>query len=183
MAQRISLRDFQQTLSERLASARKGEGGSALLGVESGSDDLPGGSHWLIDLTDSGEVTPLSPLTPAPLTKPWFAGIANIRGVLYGVVDFSAWRGGALTPCNTQSRLLLVGARHGLNCALLVRRALGLRPSAQLRPLHADHEAKVGADDTAAWRGGSFADAQNMTWTQLRIPALLADPDYLDIAL
>jgi twitching motility protein PilI len=180
MAKRISLREFQQGLSERLVSARRGEGGQALLGVESGADDLPGGSHWLIDLADSGEVSPLPQLTPAPLTKPWFAGIANIRGVLYSVVDFSAWRGGAPTPINAQSRLLLVGARHGINSALLVRRALGLRPQLQM---HAAGEARVGAGDTAPWLGGRFKDAQDITWTQLRIPALLADPNYLDIAL
>ncbi|MFH1873487.1 MAG: chemotaxis protein CheW [Pseudomonadota bacterium] len=180
MAKRISLREFQQSLSERLVSARRGEGGQALLGIESGADDLPGGSHWLIDLADSGEVAPLPALTPAPLTQPWFAGIANIRGVLYSVVDFSAWRGGAPTPINAQSRLLLVGARHGINSALLVRRALGLRPQLQM---HAAGEARVGADDTAPWLGGRFKDAQDVIWTQLRIPALLADPHYLDIAL
>jgi twitching motility protein PilI len=180
MAKRISLREFQQSLSERLLSARRGEGSQSLLGVESGADDLPGGSHWLIDLADSGEVAPLPQLTPAPLTKPWFAGIANIRGVLYSVVDFSAWRGGAPTPINAQSRLLLVGARHGINTALLVRRALGLRPQLQM---HAASETMVGAGDAAPWQGGRFKDAQDVTWTQLRIPALLADPNYLDIAL
>lgn len=187
MAKRISLREFQQGLSERLVSARRGGGGQALLGIESGSDDLPGGSHWLIDLADSGEVTPLPPLTPAPLTRPWFAGIANIRGVLYGVVDFSAWRGGVPTPINTQARLLLIGARHGVNCALLVRRALGLRPQLQM---HATGETNVpagtqgaGAGETAPWLGGRFKDAQDQIWTQLRIPPLLSDPSYLDIAL
>lgn len=180
MAKRISLREFQQSLSERLVSARRGEGEQALLGIESGGDDLPGGSHWLIDLADSGEVTPLPQLTPAPLTKSWFAGIANIRGVLYSVVDFAAWRGGAPTPINTQSRLLLVGAKHGINTALLVRRALGLRPQLQMR---AASKARAGADDKSPWLGGRFTDAQDVTWTQLRIPALLADPNYLDIAL
>lgn len=185
MAKRISLREFQQNLSERLVSARRGEGGRALLGVESGSDELPGGSHWLIDLADSGEVAPLPELTPAPLTKHWFAGIANIRGVLYGVVDFAAWRGGAPTPINAQSRLLLVGARHGINTALLVRRALGLRPQMQLHAAgdagHATGSPEVG--EAAPWLGGRFTDAQNVIWTQLRIPALLADSNYLDIAL
>ncbi len=179
MAKRISLREFQQSLSERLLSARRGEGGQTLLGIESGTDDLPGGSRWLIDLADSGEVVPLPQLTPAPLTKSWFAGIANIRGVLYSVVDFSAWRGGAATPCNAQSRLLLVGARHGINSALLVRRTLGLRPRPQM---HAAGPVRVGAGDTAPWLGGGFTDAQGIAWTQLHIPALLADPDYLDIA-
>lgn len=180
MAKRISLREFQQNLSERLVSARRGEGSQALLGIESGSDDLPGGSRWLIDLADSGEVAPLPQLTFAPLTKPWFAGIANIRGVLYSVVDFSAWRGGAPTPINAQSRLLLVGARHGINSALLVRRALGLRPLLQM---HAAGDTRVGAGETAPWLGGRFKDTQDVSWTQLRIPALLADPNYLDIAL
>ena len=183
MAKGISLREFQQNLSDRLVSARRGEGGQALLGIESGAEDLPGGSHWLIDLADSGEVVPLPQLTPAPLTKSWFAGIANIRGVLYSVVDFSAWRGGAPTPRNAQSRLLLVGARHGINSALLVRRALGLRPQLQMHAAHAASETEVGAGETASWLGGSFTDAQDVTWTQLRIPALLADPNYLDIAL
>ena len=181
MAKRISLREFQQSLSDRLVSARRGEGGHTLLGVESGADDLPGGSHWLIDLADSGEVVPLPQLTPAPLTKPWFAGIANIRGVLYSVVDFSAWRGGAPTPINSQSRLLLVGARQGINSALLVRRALGLRPQMQMHAAGAAPVADVG--DMTPWLGGRFTDAQDRTWTQLRVPALLADPNYLDIAL
>ncbi|KAF0162739.1 MAG: twitching motility protein PilI [Rhodocyclaceae bacterium] len=181
MAKRISLREFQRDLSERLVSARRGEGGQALLGIESGADDLPGGRHWLIDLADSGEVAPLPQLTPAPLTKPWFAGIANIRGVLYSVVDFSAWRGGAPTPINAQARLLLVGARHGINTALLIRRALGLRPQLQMHAT-ADAGVPAGAAETP-WLGGRFKDAQDVIWTQLRIPALLADPNYLDIAL
>ncbi len=193
MAKRISLREFQQGLSERLLSARRGDSELTLLGVESGAADLPGGSHWLLDLGDSGEVVPLPQLTPAPLTKPWFAGIANIRGVLYGVVDFAAWRGGAPTPRNAQSRLLLVGARQGIASALLVSRALGLRPQQQL---HAASDAGDSTRDdphpnesnsleqgSAHWLGGRFLDAQNQIWTQLRISALLTDPDYLDVAL
>lgn len=185
MAGRISLREFQQSLSERLLSASRGEGGQALLGIESGAADLAGGSHWLIDLADSGEVAPLPALTPVPLTKPWFAGIANIRGVLYSVVDFSAWRGGAPTPCNAQSRLLLIGARHGVNCALLVTRALGLRPQLQARAVSDPGESAAPIDSgaKAPWLGDQFTDAHDITWTQLVIPALLADPDYLDIAL
>ena len=193
MAKRISLREFQQGLSERLLSARRGDGELTLLGIESGKADLPGGSHWLLDLGDSGEVVPLPQLTPAPLTKSWFAGIANIRGVLYGVVDFSAWRGGASTPRNAQARLILVGARQGIASALLVSRALGLRPQQQLhatgaadnapQDIHHPDESHALEHDRPHWLGGRFMDEQNQIWTQLRISALLADPDYLDVAL
>jgi hypothetical protein len=42
---------------------------------------------------------------------------------------------------------------------------------------------QISSGDTAPWLGGRFTDAQDQAWTQLRIPALLADPNYLDIAL
>lgn len=174
MSKRISLRDFQEGLVKRLTSAAHQDSPNALLGIQAGQD------YWLLNLSDAGEIVPLPPLMSVPLTKPWFAGIANIRGVLYSVVDFAAWRGGAPTPINAQSRLLLIGARQGINSALLVRRALGLRPQLEMR---ATGEVRTGIGETAPWLGGRFKDAQDVVWTQLRIPALLADPRYLDIAL
>jgi twitching motility protein PilI len=202
MAKRISLREFQRDLSERLLSARRGDSSESLLGIKSGTEDTTGGDHWLIDLFDSGEVVPLPGLTSVPLTHSWFAGIANIRGTLYSVVDFSAWRGGPSTPRNPEARLLLIGARHGINTALLVSRALGLRPRSQMTAIESTDRPKVDARDTATtgvagvagiddtsetppetpWFGGRYTDPNGMIWTQLRIPALLATPNYLDIA-
>lgn len=203
MAKRISLREFQRDLSERLLSARRGDSSESLLGIESGTSDVTGGDHWLVDLFDSGEVVPLPGLIPVPLTQSWFAGIANIRGTLYSVVDFSAWRGGPPTPRNPEARLLLVGARHGINTALLVRRALGLRPRSQMTAIAgskvdaadtvtasetttdiATDTATGNADTTSTppWFGGRYTDPNGMIWTQLRIPALLTTPNYLDIA-
>jgi len=121
MAKRISLREFQVGLVERLTSAARGENSRALLGILAGRD------YWLLNLSDAGEIVPLPPLAAVPLTKPWFLGIANIRGILYSVVDFSAFQGGEPTQLNSDARLLLVGARHGINCALLVSRTLGLK--------------------------------------------------------
>jgi len=172
MAKRISLREFQETLVARLTSAARGEAARALLGVESGHD------LWLLDLFDSGEVVPLPTLTGVPLTKPWFAGIANIRGTLYSVVDFSAFLGGETTPHNSDARLLLVGAKHGSNCALLVKRTLGLRTlgALELTPDGA-------AADGAPWRGERYRDGQQKSWTRLRVKQLLTDPSFLDIGL
>ena len=50
---------------------------------------------------------------PVPLTHSWFRGVANVRGNLYSVVDFSAFQGGE--P---------IGAGHG------AARDPGLRPAA-----------------------------------------------------
>ena len=168
MAKRISLREFQESLTQRLSSAQRGEKARALLGIESGAD------HWLLELSDSGEVVPLPPLTTVPLTKPWFAGIANVRGTLYSVVDFSAFRGGDPTRRNANARLLLVGARHGSNSALLVDRTLGLRNLDDL-------EAAPTAAGGPAWAGERRTDAQGRNWTRVEIEALLEDPAFLDI--
>jgi twitching motility protein PilI len=171
MAKRISLREFQESLVARLTSAARGEASRALLGVESGHD------HWLLDLFDSGEVVPLPELTTVPLTKPWFAGIANIRGTLYSVVDFSAFLGGESTPRNSDARLLLIGAKHGSNSALLVTRTLGLKSLESLEP-RSDAAAGGGA-----WIGERYADSQQQSWTRLRVRQLLVDPAFLDVGL
>jgi twitching motility protein PilI len=170
MARRISLREFQAGLSERLTSARRGQAAQALLGIISGKD------HCLLELSDSGEVLPLPPLTSVPLTKPWFAGVANVRGALYSVVDFSAFRGGDATPRNSDARLLLIGARHGINSALLVNRTLGLKSFSQLR------EDAVAAGG-AAWTGARYTDAGGQSWIRLHIKPLLEDPEFLNIAI
>jgi twitching motility protein PilI len=168
MAKRISLREFQESLSQRLTSAHRGEARRALLGVASGND------HWLFDLSDSGEVVPLPSLTSVPLTKPWFAGIANIRGTLYSVVDFSAFCGHEPTRRNANARLLLVGARHGNNSALLVDRTLGLRSIDDLEPVPA-------GDEKSAWAKDVRQDAQGRKWKLLKLRDLLADPAFLDV--
>jgi twitching motility protein PilI len=168
MAKRISLREFQQSLAERLASAQQGASRRALLGVASGED------LWLLDLSDSGEVVPLPPLTTVPLTKPWFAGIANIRGSLYSVVDFSAFRGGEPTRRNANARLLLIGARHGINSALLVDRTLGLKSLDDLEPM-------TGTVPGPAWAGEIRQDNQGRQWTLLKLRELFADASFLDV--
>lgn len=179
MAKRISLREFQSQLTAKLGSAQRGETANALLGIESGKGQPGSGALWLLDLSDSGEIAPLPAvegLTPVALTKPWFAGVTNIRGMLYSVVDFSAFRGDEPTPRNADARLLLVGARHGINSALLVNRTLGLRPPDSLKPT-AEPDA-----DAPSWQGLRYTDAEGRSWQRLNIQALLADPNFLDIA-
>ncbi|MDI6747611.1 MAG: chemotaxis protein CheW [Rhodocyclaceae bacterium] len=170
MAKRVSLREFQAGLSERLSRARSGQAVQALLGTVAGKD------RYLLELSDSGEVVPLPPLTTVPLTKPWFAGVANVRGELYSVVDFSAFRGGEATPRNSAARLLLVGARYGINSALLVNRTLGLKSLSGLQ------EQIVGEEDVPAWVGTRYVDGDGQSWIRLRLRPLLEDPEFLNVA-
>lgn len=184
MAKRISLREFQMRLVERLTSAVRGETSRALLGVQAGKD------YWLLNLSDAGEVVPVPTLMPVPLTKPWFAGVVNIRGMLYSVVDFSVFQGGEPTVLNSDARLLLVGVKHGINSALLVSKTLGLRSPetldvspASTEPLHVG-QPWVGEvlHDTQAQIQRSTVSASVLAWRRLNIKPLLSHPGFLDIS-
>lgn len=172
MSKRISLREFQQNLTVRLGSARHGDSARTLLGVESGHG---ANAYWLIDLADSGEVIPLTELTPVPLTRSWFPGVTNVRGMLYSVIDFSAFRAGSVTPHNSEARLVMIGARHGINSAILVDRALGLRPLDSMTRLPDDPQA-------ASWGRQRYEDGEGRQWHRLQVKELLADDSFLDVA-
>ena len=165
MAARTSLRDYQRDLSERLQSA-KGAATASLLGVQ--VDDEAG----LVDLREAGEVIPVPPITPLPLTRPWFKGLTNIRGNLYSVIDFPALLQKRPVTAGDQARLLLLGDRFRLGAALLIDRSLGLRNPAQL-------EQKQGK--LPQWVRSQYADAEGRVWKELDVVQLAQHPDFLGV--
>jgi twitching motility protein PilI len=170
MAQRTSLREYQQTLSERLKTAQDGEVAISKLGIEAGHD------YWLLDLADAGEVIPLPKIVPAPLTKPWFIGVANVRGNLYGIVDFPAFLGAAPVPQIEHARVLLLGERHRINVGLLVNRVIGLRQIDRL----SEHAAE---EPQTAWVAAQYIDPEGRIWKAIDVGRLVEHPDFLHIEL
>jgi len=169
MAARLSLRDYQLGLSARLQRAETDRGAASKLGLEAG------GGAWLVDLTEAGEMIPVPPISAVPLARPWFCGVANIRGNLYSVVDFSAFLGGEATAVTDQARLLLISDRFRAGCALLVDRSLGLRKSGELEPRAAGAESK--------WTRAEYTDTEGKRWRELNVPALVRDPEFLDVSV
>ncbi len=170
MSRKTSLRDFQAYLASRLTDAAQGRGAASWLGVEAG------GKSWLADLADGGEIVPATQLTPVPLTRPWFVGIANIRGNLYAVTDFSLFCGGPPIIQNTNARLLLIGSRYGVNAALLVSRMLGLKNPQ-------DFTAEAPDAEAAAWGAERYSDGQGKIWYKLSVRELLADKNFMNIGV
>lgn len=168
MAKKTSLREFQEYLADRLTSAARGQAGASLLGIRVGNED------WLLDLADSGEIVQMPKLTHVPLTRNSFAGIANIRGNLYSVTDFSIFRGNEPTPQNADSRLLLVGAKYGSNAALLVARMLGLKNIE-------DFTVETPEAGAPAWASQRFRDSNGKIWQKLTVRELLADEDFMNV--
>jgi twitching motility protein PilI len=166
MAQKISLRDYQRELAERLRAADSARNASKL-GLQVGAQ------RWLIDLAEAGEVIPVPPITPLPLTRPWFRGVANVRGNLYSVVDFAAFLGAGACECGAEARILLLGERFRSGAALLVDRALGLRNPAELR-------AREPAAGARAWLRGEYEDDSGR-WSELDVAALVRDAEFLAV--
>lgn len=166
-----SLREYQLALSERLQSAGASTRLASRLGLQ------VGGEGWLVDLRDAGELIPPPAISPVPLARPWFKGVANVRGNLYSVTDFSAFLGGPPTMPGELSRLLLISDRFRSGAALLVERSLGLRDLAELEP-QAD-----GAPAAPAFVRASFTDPSGKVWKELDVPALIQHAAFLEASL
>ena len=166
---RISLREYQLALSERLQSAEAGARLPSRLGVQMG------GEGWLVDLEDAAEVIPVPAIFPVPLAKPWFRGVANVRGNLYSVSDFRAFLGGEALKVSAEARLLVLHERFRSGAALLVERSLGLRALEELTP--------QSVAQPAPWLRAQYSDAEGRTWKELDVAALLQDPAFLEVSL
>jgi twitching motility protein PilI len=172
-AAKLDLRSFQQELASRLVSKTAAQVESSRLGLATG------GEQWLIRLADAGEVITIPPVATVPLTKPWFLGVANIRGNLYTVIDFAGFLGRepVATGAAAQSRLVLFGPRAGeLRAGIVVQRVLGLRNLAELAPA----APPVDAPD---WYGQRWMDADGGAWQEIDLARLAQNDAFLRVGL
>lgn len=171
MATKISLREFQESLVARLQSFAAREGAtSSRLGIQVGSQ------FWLASLADISETLPVPAMTSVPLVQPWFCGITNIRGSLYGIVDFCRFLGAAPASPGMDARLLLVHPKFRVNAGLIVGRIMGLRNIEQMQPVESSGE-------PPPWVAAQYRDDGGDVWQELNMQALTAHEQFLNIAL
>jgi twitching motility protein PilI len=164
-----SLRDYQLALSERLQGAAAGTRVPSKLGVR------VGGEAWLVDLTEAAEVIPVPRITPVPLARAWFKGVANVRGNLYSVSDLAVLLGLPAVALTDQARLLLVAERFRAGAALLVQGSLGLRNANELKSQPRSAQQR--------WLREQYADTDGQLWKELDVGALIQDEAFLEVAL
>ncbi|MGE5465552.1 MAG: chemotaxis protein CheW [Methanocella sp.] len=164
---RTSLRDYQRQLSARLANQETRQTISKL-GVRAG------GNSWLVDLADAGEVIPVPAILPVPLMRQWFRGVANVRGKLCSVIDFSAFTGREPIALDQRSRLLLIGEHYRMNAGLLVEAVLGL---------YREEDFTSGPGAGARWSKADYKDRQGNVWKQLDMDALTSHPEFLHVGI
>ncbi len=152
----------------------------AWLGVRAGALNL------LIPVGEVVEVVNPGMCTPVPLTLPWFRGLHNVRGTLYSVIDLPALLGFAPVPAGAETRMLLLAPQRIRNTALLVNRLCGMQADQGL--LEADPAAVQSAVQVlrrpalAQALAGTWLDAQQAEWRELQVAALVALPEFLDVA-
>lgn len=166
---REPLRDFQARLAQKLKAA-VASGATSKLGA------LAGGRYWLMNLDQVNEVVTVPQLTEVPWSQPWFAGVTSVRGVIYGCVDLAAFAGVAEPLPSGEAHLLLAHPRFGMNVALRVERALGLRPQAELVP-------EPPQADAPDWTLGRWRDGAGELWTQISVEKLVNMPAFLEVGI
>ncbi len=158
---RSRLRQYQVQLLERMQAARVDTGMRAgELGVQIGE------RRYLLDLTQAGEIVPFAGVVPVPLTRPWYLGLANLRGNLVGVIDYARYIDAGSTSIGPDSRIVTFSGALGFNCALLVSRVVGLRHGADMEKV-----------------GERLRDVDANEWQALDLAALCQDPRFLHIGL
>jgi twitching motility protein PilI len=168
MSRRSGLREFQISVAERIRTASTRAALASRLGFQVGAD------NWFVSLHQVNEVIPSPPILPVPLTHSWFRGVANVRGNLYSIIDFSAYGGGEPVTPGAERRVILISDRLISGSGLLVSRMLGLRNPEQFT-------AAPRPADAPPWVGGAYTDAGGTRWLELDLPALVREQRFLEV--
>jgi twitching motility protein PilI len=175
MANREALRELQSRLASRLQAARSEGVQAAWLAVEAA------GNKYLFPLSQAGEIFPYTSTQGVPYTHPWFLGVANLRGGLYGVVDLASYVSGQAPAqrsdaSRAESRLVALNQLLEINCALLIDRLAGLR---NMEAFTASNEPPAGSPD---YFGSGYTDANGAHWQEINLQALSQQPQFLSIS-
>jgi len=164
-----NLKEFQEALARRLRDASAVES-SMRLGLECG------GQRYLLRLEEAGEVLPVPPLCPVPLTRSWFLGLANVRGNLVAVVDLAEFAGGAATARGAEARLVLFAERFGARSSLLAARMLGLKNLSGFE--------SCGRESAPPWVRACYVDKSGgaVVWRELDMGDLFANESFLQVS-
>jgi twitching motility protein PilI len=177
MANREAIRELQARLASRLQAAREEGLSVSWLAIRSA------GRNYLLPLAQSGEIFPISNLQHVPYAHPWFRGVVNLRGGLYGVVDLARFIAGdsashgpaaGVAPV-AESVVVTLNAALNVNCALLVDALAGLRNAEGFA------SAKGPAAGTPPYFGNCFTDAAGESWQEINLQTLAQFPRFLNI--
>ena len=175
MANREALRELQTRLASRLQAARTKGVSISWLAVKAGD------SNYLFPLALSGEIFPLTSVQVVPYSRPWFLGVVNLRGGLYGVVDLASFAGGGMArprseQALSESSLVTFNAALEVNCALMVDSLSGLRNRESFASVE---PAPAGSP---VYFGNRYRDLGGTDWQEINLRSLSQYSQFLSIS-
>lgn len=126
-----------------------------------------GEKRWLVPMSNISEILPVPKITSVFMTKPWFLGVINVRGNVYGLCDLSHYLDNIFTCAGVRNRVFLTVPYLGARYAILVGSILGIRNLMEFVPL-SDHEDKQRSVVTDIYK-----DRQDRLWRMLNLPVLV----------
>lgn len=170
--QLAKLREFSLQLAERLKEAPNKPTEPTRLAIRIGSE------NYLVEMALAGEIVGLPDIAPVPWTRPWYRGLANVRGRLIGVVDLQHLTGREPLSLEQTQQVLVFGETLGMNVGILVTRAFGIRNLKDLVELD-------GSPSTArpSWEQTRFRDNDGLTMTELDLRELATSAAFASIGV
>lgn len=168
MSKQSQLREYQTSILARLENAKKAgtEASAGYLGVVIGSKNV------LVSLQEISETLPVADIHPIPIVKPWFLGVANVRGVLYAINDLAQLLEAKFTSVSSNTRLLLISDAVSTNVAFVVEKMIGLRNINEMKP----HEVEL--EENACLKAQTYQDDENRIWHMLDCDKLVRSKEF-----
>jgi len=169
--QLVKLREFSTQLAQRLKEAPDLPTEPTRLAVRVGSE------NFLVDMGLAGEIVPLADIAPVPWTKPWYRGLANVRGRLIGIVDLLQLTGRDPLPPEQAQQVLVFGEGIAVNAGILITRAFGIRNLKDLTAL------PPAGESAANWEQVRYRGADGIAFTELDLRELARSPAFVAIGV
>ena len=168
MSKQSQLRDYQTSILERLENAKKAgaEAPAGYLGVVIGSKNV------LVNLQEISETLPIMDIHRIPIVKPWFLGVANVRGVLYAINDIAQMLENPLTGISSSARLLLIREAVTSNVAFVVEKMIGLRKLEEMKLREESVENDI------CLKSQTYQDDENRVWHMLDCDKLICSKEF-----
>jgi twitching motility protein PilI len=166
--QLVKLREFSTQLAQRLKEAPNLPTEPTRLAIRMGLE------NYLVEMGLAAEIVSLPETARVPWTKPWYRGLANVRGRLVGVIDLQHLMGREPLAAEQGQQLLVLGEGLGVAAGILITRAFGIRNLKDLESV----DATVSA---SGWERSRYRDLEGLMLTELDLREVAAAPAFTAI--
>ena len=166
--QLVKLREFSTQLAQRLKEAPNLPTEPTRLAIRMGPE------NYLVEMGLAAEIVSLPEIARVPWTKPWYRGLANVRGRLVGVIDLQHLMGREPLAAEQGQQLLVLGEGLGVAAGILITRAFGIRNLKDLESVDTTPSA-------SGWERSRYRDLEGMALTELDLREVAAAPAFTAI--